>query len=169
MTDSQNIQAAKAAMENLAPEDKAQVSLDTLDTLPTGAIDAKKDVATAALQALPESAIDAKKGVAAAALQALPPEAKKDVVTQATQKLPAAERQEVAESAGHPSQRVTDWVWQIIVGAFAIAFLFSAAVLFYDAAATGGYSSALLLPVFTTLLGTLAGFLGGRASGQAGS
>ena len=67
MTDSQNIQAAKAAMENLAPEDKAQVSLDTLDTLPTGAIDAKKDVATAALQALPESAIDAKKGVAAAA------------------------------------------------------------------------------------------------------
>ena len=148
MSDDQKLQEAKAAVEALSSEQKAEVGIQAVGTLPTAAIDAKKNIASAALKALP-------------------PEDKKDVVAEAAKNLPVEQRAEVAETAGRPTQRTTDWIWRIIVGAFALAFLASIGGLLLDAALTGGYSATLMLPVFTTLLGTLAGFLTGRSTGEA--
>ena len=53
MSDDQKLQEAKATIDNLSSDHKAEVGIQAVDTLPTGAIDAKKNIASAALDALP--------------------------------------------------------------------------------------------------------------------
>jgi hypothetical protein len=136
-----------------------------------------KEVATEATRALPP---EAKKDVAAGATQSLPHEVKKDLVVNAVRDLPEEDQKDVAgrtiqelkpkdrlDVFGNPSQVVTDKIWLTIVRTFAAVLLVSAIALLYvsiwpppgDANPTQ-----VMLPVFTSIAGILAGFISGRAS-----
>jgi ribosomal protein L29 len=156
-------------MADQTTEDKKQAAIATLQTLPPDVAEAKKDIATVALQTLapntPE-ANKAKKDIATAALQTLPPdaaEARKDIATAAMRDLSAADQTAVLRQVQGPSQEVANRIWQWIVAAFAIAFVGGTGALvvgvFVDAA-----QIQILVTVFTTVAGILAGFISGRAS-----
>jgi hypothetical protein len=127
---------------------KKEVATTALQTLGANDIGAKTEVATTALQTLGSKAVDAKKDIATTALQMLPPD----------------KQQEVIGQIQGPTQRVSDRIWQWIVGAFAIVFVggsgtLVASVFFLEVA-----QIQVLLTVFTTVAGILAGFISGRAS-----
>jgi hypothetical protein len=166
----------KESLENLSPADRKTLLTEAVKNL-NGA--STKDVVTEATQTL---TLDAKKDVAAEATQALSPGAKKDVVTEATQTLPPDAKKDVAvkavqdlslkdreEIAGHPTQRVTDRIWLIIVGTFAFVLVISAIALVVTAVLNSERSTEIMLPVFTSIAGIMAGFISGRASTSATS
>jgi len=63
-----------------------------------------------------------------------------------------------------PTQRVTDRIWQIIVWAFAIVFVLNSLALILAVFRLEPEHVQILLTVFTTVAGILAGFISGRAS-----
>jgi hypothetical protein len=67
-----------------------------------------------------------------------------------------------------PSQNVTNWIWLMIIGAFALVFVGNAGALIAAIFALRTPQAAehiqILLTVFTTVAGILAGFISGRAS-----
>jgi hypothetical protein len=67
-----------------------------------------------------------------------------------------------------PSQNVTNWIWLIIIGAFALVFIGNAGGLIWAIFTLRTPQAAehiqILLTVFTTVAGILAGFISGRAS-----
>src|SRR5215212_9564190 len=142
---------ATTALQTLGANDvgvKTEVANTAFQTLGSNAVEAKTEVATTALQTLGSNAVDAKKEIAATALQMLPPDKQQDVIGQIQ----------------GPTQMVSDRIWQWIVGAFAIVFVggsgtLVASVFFLDVA-----QIQVLLTVFTTVAGILAGFISGRAS-----
>jgi hypothetical protein len=152
---------------NLSLDGKREAATTALQTLGSNAVDAKKDIANTALQTLGSNAVDAKTEVATTALQTLGSnavDAKKEIATTALQMLPPDKQQEVIGQIQGPTQKVSDRIWQWIVGAFAIVFVggsgtLVASVFFLDVA-----QIQVLLTVFTTVAGILAGFISGRAS-----
>src|SRR5215212_9871267 len=130
-------------------------------------LDGKREAATTALQSLGSSGAHVKKQVATTALQTLGAndvDAKKEIATTALQMLPPDKQQEVIGQIQGPTQKVSDRIWQWIVGAFAIVFVggsgtLVASVFFLEVA-----QIQVLLTVFTTVAGILAGFISGRAS-----
>jgi hypothetical protein len=157
---------ATAATQGLSPADKKDVATMATEGLSP---DDKKDVATMAAQDLPP---EQRKTVANAATQGLPPDDKKDVTLNAVQTLPEGAKQEVQQAAGNPSQRVTDKIWMIVVGTFAAVLFISALALLYVAVwppQNTSDSTQVLLPVFTSIAGILAGFISGRASASGSS
>lgn len=150
--------AISEATQTLSPEAQKEVVTEAARTLST---EAKKEVVTEAAQALPS---EVKRDFVNKAVQTLPTEDKKDVAIRAFQDLPAKDQQQIA---GNPSQRVTDQIWLMIVGAFTLVLLASALALLYVAIwPPPGESNPtqVMLPVFTSIAGILAGFISGRAS-----
>ena len=138
---------------NLTPDGKREAATTALQSLGSSGADVKREVATTAVQTLGANAVDAKKEIATTVLQTLSHE----------------ERQEVFGQVQGPSQAISDRIWQWVVGAFAIVFIggsgtLVASVFFLEVA-----QPQVLLTVFTTVAGILAGFISGRASSTGGS
>src|SRR5215211_127525 len=163
-------EAATTALQSIGSSGahvKKEVATTALQTLGANAVGAKKDIANTALQSLGSNAVDAKTEVATTALQTLGSnavDAKKEIATTALQMLPPDKQQEVIGQIQGPTQKVSDRIWQWIVGAFAIVFVggsgtLVASVFFLEVA-----QIQVLLTVFTTVAGILAGFISGRAS-----
>jgi hypothetical protein len=94
----------------LPPEEadaKKEIATAAVQTLGADAVDAKHEIATTAFQTLGLNAVDARKGIASTALETLPPE----------------EREEVVGRVLGPTQKISDRIWQWVVGAFAIVFV----------------------------------------------
>jgi hypothetical protein len=160
--------AAAAAIDAVPDSAKADVATAAVGAVPDSA---KADIATAAVEAVPASA---KAGVITAAIDAVPDSAKVGVATAAVGAVPDSARPAVAATALEnlsegqrqallPTQRVTDQVWLMIVGAFALVFVLSALALFW-AAYLDLANAQMLLTVVTTVAGVLAGFVGGRSA-----
>jgi hypothetical protein len=115
--------------------------------------DSKREVATTALQTLGANAVDAKKEIATTALQTLS----------------AEEREEVVGQVHGPTQKVSDRIWQWVVGAFAVVFIGASGTLVVSVFFLAVEQIQVLLTVFTTVAGILAGFISGRASASGGS
>jgi len=151
---------------------KKEVATTALQTLGVNDVGAKTEVATTALQTLGANAVDAKKEIATTAIQTLGAnavDAKKEIATTVMQTLSPEERQEVVGQVQGPTQKISDRIWQWVVGAFALVFVggsgtLVASVFFLDVA-----QIQVLLTVFTTVGGILAGFISGRASASGGS
>jgi len=163
-------ETARALPDSLQQE----VAAETVQTLPG---EVQKDVAAEATRTLPT---EDKKEIVAEAARTLPDEVKRDVVAKAVQAMPAEDRKDIAvrafhdlsakdqqDVAGNPSQRVTDMIWLMVVGTFSAVLLVSAiGLLFVAIFPPQGNTDAVqvMLPVFTSIAGILAGFIGGRAS-----
>ena len=117
----------------------------------------KKAVVTAAIESVPE---EVKQDVALQAIRSLSPDTQEEVLAR-LQRLPREDREQIAGLLV-PDQPVTNRIWTIIVGAFALVFVLSAVALFVVALQTGEIQT--LLTVVTTVAGILAGFISGRAS-----
>jgi hypothetical protein len=168
-------EAATTALQSLGSSGadvKQEVATTALQTLGINDIGAKTAVATTALQTLGSNAVDAKKEIATTAVQTLGAnavDAKKEIATTVLQTLSSEQRQEVIGQVQGPTQRVSDRIWQWVVGAFAIVFVggsgtLVASVFFLEVA-----QIQVLLTVFTTVAGILAGFISGRASASGGN
>lgn len=131
-----------------AVEAKKEAATTAVQALGPDNVEAKKDVATATLQTLGTNAVGAKKDIAAAAMQSLPPEAQEDLLVQLQ----------------GPSRKVSDRIWQWIVAAFAIVFVGGTGSLVAAVFMLQAEQIQVLLTVFTTVAGILAGFISGRAS-----
>jgi hypothetical protein len=122
-------------------------------------------VSAAALEAVPETA---KVDIAAAAVRAVPEEAKENVADVAAGALSANAR----EKLGHkllPDQAVANRIWLTIVVTFALVLLCATLALVGAVFVSfwhkvDGALVQMLLTVFTTVAGILAGFVSGRAS-----
>src|SRR5215208_4375385 len=163
-------EAATSALQSLGSSGadvKKDVATTALQTLGINDVGAKTEVATTALQTLGSNAVDAKKEIATTAVQTLganADDAKKEIATTVLQTLSPEEQQEVIGQLHGPTQQVSDRIWQWVVGAFAIVFVggsgtLVASVFFLEVA-----QIQVLLTVFTTVAGILAGFISGRAS-----
>src|SRR5215208_4105295 len=148
--------AATSALQSLGINDvgaKTEVATTALQTLGSNAVDAKKEIATTAVQTLGADAVDAKKDIATTVLQSLPPE----------------QQQEVIGQVQGPTQKVSDRIWQWVVGAFAIVFVGGSGALVASVFLLPVEQIQVLLTVFTTVAGILAGFISGRASASGGT
>jgi hypothetical protein len=168
---------ATTALQTLGPdavEAKKDILTVALQTLPMDATEARTEVINAAINTLPPGADAAKKEVALAAVQSLAPAARDDLVKQLQELSPTGVK-DLVEEAFTPTQRqslvrsllpeqgVTNRIWLIIVGAFAIVFV-SAAFALFLAVFLDAAQIDILLTVVTTVAGILAGFISGRAS-----
>src|SRR5919199_1229778 len=138
---------------NLTLDGKTEVATTALQALGSNAVDAKKEIATTAVQTLGANAVDAKKEIATTVLRTLSPEEQQDVI---------------GEVHG-PTQKISDRIWQWVVGAFAIVFVGGSAALVASVFFLPVEQIQVLLTVFTTVAGILAGFISGRASATGGS
>jgi hypothetical protein len=122
---------------------------------------AQKEAVAEAVRALPP---EDRKDAAADAVQALSPEAKKDVAAQTISTLSSEDRKDLGQLF-QPSQDVANWIWLIIVLAFALVFVGSTIAFFVAALSLERAGNIeLLLTVVTTIAGILAGFISGRSS-----
>ncbi len=149
---------ASAAVRAVPDEMKTDVVAAAVQNAQDGA---KKDVASAAVRAVPD---ELKADVVAAAVQDAQGETKKDVANAAMNGLSAQDSEEVA-GRFLPDQAVTNKIWLTIVRTFAVVLL--GALLALIAGVFTDVENAqvqILLTVFTTVAGILAGFVSGRAS-----
>src|SRR5215208_6594789 len=138
---------------NLTLDGKREAATSALQSLGSSGADVKKEVATTALQTLGTNDVGAKKEIAATVLQTLSPE----------------QRQEVIGQVHGPTQKVSDRIWQWVVGAFAIVFVGGSGTLVASVFFLPVEQIQVLLTVFTTVAGILAGFISGRASASGGT
>jgi hypothetical protein len=162
LPDAAKADVATAAMEALPDVATAGVVRTALQTLPDAAT---ADVATAAIEALPDAATA---GVVATALQTLPDAARADATTAAVRALPNGAQDDLIERFA-PDQAMTNDIWRWIVRTFAIvlggamvALVAAVFVSFWREVDTALVQ--MLLTIFTTTAGILAGFVSGRAS-----
>jgi len=132
-------------VKGLSSEEKVEVAHEAVRGLAT---QDKGAVANTMLQSLPAGATDARK----------------DVAKEALQSLPAQDQADIAESLGQgPDQQVTNKIWLTVIRSFCIVFILAAIMLFVSVY-MGLDNTQLVLTVFTTVTGVLAGFISGRAS-----
>jgi hypothetical protein len=169
---------AAAAVNSVPDAAKAGVARAAVQALPDAA---KADVVAAAIEALPDAATA---GVVATALQTLPDTARAGMVTTAMQDLPDAAKAVATTAAVRalpndaqadlierfaPDQAVTNDIWRWIVRTFAVV-LGGAMVALVAAVFVSFWREVdialvqMLLTIFTTTAGILAGFVSGRAS-----
>jgi hypothetical protein len=129
---------------------KRQTAHEAIQALPPEDTQAKKDIATTALQNLPEHSNEASR-------------ARKDVATTAIQGLSSKDQADIARLLQAPSQQVTNRIWQWIVAAFSIVFVVGTGALVVGVFINPEQLQ-ILVTVFTTVAGILAGFISGRAS-----
>src|SRR5215210_1471665 len=168
-------EAATSALQSLGSSGtnvKKEVATTALQTLGANDVGAKTEIATTALQTLGSNAVDTKKDIANTALQTLGSnavDAKTEIATTALQMLPPDKQQEVIGQIQGPTQKVSDRIWQWIVGAFAIVFVGGSGTLVASVFFLEVEQIQVLLTVFTTVAGILAGFISGRASASGGA
>lgn len=165
-------QSVQEQIVTLTPEVKREVANMALQTLGTNAVDEKRDIATTALQTLGANAVEAKHEIATTALQTLGADAvdaKKDIAATALQALPPEARADVVGQVLGPTQKISDRIWQWVVGAFAIVFIGGSGALIASVFFLEVEQIQVLLTVFTTVAGILAGFISGRASAGGGT
>jgi hypothetical protein len=170
--------SAAAAVNSVPDAAKPDVVTAAVEALPHAA---RADFATATVQALPDAT---KASVAAAAMNALPDVAKASVATTIMQELPDAAQADATVAAVRalpddakgeliqrfaPDQAVTNDIWRWIVMTF--AFVLGCATVALMAAVLVSFWHKvdialvqMLLTIFTTTAGILAGFVSGRAS-----
>jgi len=132
-----------------------------------GQLDAgqKGELATEAVKSSPDAA---KKEVAVAAVHSASEESKADIADAAVKTLAPEEQEELAGRL-LPDRGVTNRIWLIIVRTFA-SILIAATVALVGAIFVSMFRRVdtalvqILLTVFTTVAGILAGFISGRAS-----
>jgi hypothetical protein len=178
LPDSARADFAAATVHALPDAAKADVAAAAVEALPDAT---KAGVAAAAAQALPDVA---KAGVATAMMQALPDVAKANLATAVMQELPDAAQADATAAAVRalpedakgeliqrfaPDQAVTNDIWRWIVMTFAfvlgcatVAMMAAVLVSFWRKVDTALVQ--MLLTIFTTTAGILAGFVSGRAS-----
>jgi hypothetical protein len=169
-SDSPNVPSIESSVLTLPVDAKKDIATTALQSLGAQAVDAKKEVANTALQTLGTNAVDAKKDIATMALQTLGTDAvdaRKDIAATALQTLSPEEREDVIGQMHGPTQQVSDRIWQWIVGAFAIVFIGGSGALVAGVFLLTVEQVQVLLTVFTTVAGILAGFISGRASSSA--
>ena len=163
-------EAATTALQSLGSsgaEVKKEVATTALQTLGINDVGAKTEVATTALQTLGSNAVDAKKEIATTAVQTLGAnavDAKKEIATTVLQTLSPEQQQQVIGQLQGPTQKVSNRIWQWVVGAFAIVFVGGSGTLVASVFFLPVEQIQILLTVFTTVAGILAGFISGRAS-----
>jgi hypothetical protein len=112
-----------------------------------------------------------RKDLALKAVSDLPSETKKDVVSEAGSKLPPKEREEVAQLLG-PSGKTRDTLWLIVVSAFSLVLVAGFATLavgvFQTKPSTPIASAELVLTMFTSAVGFLAGLFVPSPAGKQG-
>src|SRR5215203_1357896 len=146
------------AAQTLSNETQRDVAAETARVLPD---QLTKDIVAEAAKALPH---EVKKDVVANTVRDMPKEDKKDIASTALENLTRKEREDIV---GNPTQRVTDQIWLTIVRTFAVVLFVSAMGLLYVSIwPPEGETNPtqVMLPVFTSIAGILAGFIGGRAS-----
>jgi hypothetical protein len=155
-------EVATAAVQALPDSAMADFAAATVQALPDAA---KAGIATATMQALPDSA---KANLATAAMQELPDAAQADATVAAVRALPDDAKGELIERFA-PDQAVTNDIWRWIVMTFAfvlgcatVAMMAAVLVSFWRTVDTTLVQ--MLLTIFTTTAGILAGFVSGRAS-----
>jgi VIT1/CCC1 family predicted Fe2+/Mn2+ transporter len=132
-------------VKSLPAETEREVAHEAVRGLST---EAKKDVANQVLQALPAGATAARK----------------DLAKEALESLPAPDQADVTDPfAGPIDQKVTNTIWLLVIWAFCIVFVLAALMLFVSVF-MGLDNTQIVLTVFTTVTGVLAGFISGRAS-----
>jgi hypothetical protein len=176
--DAAKADVAAAAVQALPDLAKSQVATTTVQDLPDAA---KAGVANAAMDALPDPA---KAGVVTTAMRTLPDATKTSVATAMMQALPDAVQADATAAAVRalpedaqgelfqrlaPDQAVTNDIWRWIVRTFAfvlvgatVALVSAVFVSFWREVDTA--LAQMLLTIFTTTAGILAGFVSGRAS-----
>lgn len=180
--------------EAASAAEKAEVAIAAVHTVPddrkgdvaTAAVSAAAeatsvDIATAAVNAAPEAdkadiaaaavraaSVETKADVAAAAIDAVPDTKKADAITSVIKNAPQQVGDQVANEL-LPDQRMTNQIWLWIVKTFAfvlggatVALVGAIFVSFWRKVDTTNIQ--ILLTVFTTTAGILAGFISGRAS-----
>jgi hypothetical protein len=109
---------------------------------------------------------EAAKEVVTAAMKDLSLESKREIVTETMSDMPASQREAALGTVlQQPTEATTQFLWRVIVLAFAGVFV--AAALGLTAGVFLGLSVdrlLMLLVAFTTVAGILAGFISGRAS-----
>ncbi len=93
-------------------------------------------------------------------LLSLPPSQRVDQTKALLDSLPSEDQKKVATSVlAGPTDKVRDWIWLIAVAAFAIVLVGSFITLAISVFVTvpGGTSAQLILTVFTSVVGFLAG------------
>jgi len=120
-------------------------------------------------EAVRDLSAEDKKGVANEVLRTLPAgatEVRKDVAREALESLSAQDQMTVAGSLLQgPTQQVSNTIWLIVIWAFSIVFVLAAFMLFVSVY-MGLDDTQIVLTVFTTVTGVLAGFISGRASAR---
>jgi hypothetical protein len=142
--------------------DHVQVALSAVNGAPNSA---KPAIAAQAVNAAPD---ELKADVAAAALRAVPAAGKAGVVNAAARALPAGDQEALAAELV-PDQLVTNQIWLVIVKTFAIVLSVSTVALMAALIASfwrtvDAALVQMVLTVFTTVAGILAGFVSGRSS-----
>ena len=153
-------EAAAEAVRSVSKEAKNDVVAAAIRAVPEGQ---QSDAAVAAVEAVPN---EAKKDVVAAALRGATNSTKREVATEAVSSLSTKEQVELAERF-LPDQPVTNRLWLIIVSTFAAVLVTATLALVAGVLVFEGVDAAsiqVLLTVFTTVAGILAGFISGRTS-----
>lgn len=153
---------AAAAVNAAATADEVDVATAAVKAVP----EAKKAaIAAAAVNAAPD---ENKADVAAAAVDAVPNAKKVDTLTSAIKNAPHQVSQQVADQL-IPDQVMTNKIWfgivltfALVLGGTTLALVGATFVGFWRKIDTANIQ--ILLTVFTTSAGILAGFISGRAS-----
>jgi hypothetical protein len=96
-------------------------------------------------------------------LEGLPSEQRRLFLEAAARTLPAEDRKDLSSILA-PTQPVTDLIWKVIVWAFAIVLVLAVLALCIATLWRPDSDVQTLLTVVTTVIGTLSGFISGRAS-----
>jgi hypothetical protein len=178
LPDAAKADVTAAAVQALPDVAKSHVATTAVQELPDAA---KAGIANAAMETLPDPA---KAGVVTTAMKTLPDATKTSVATTMMQELPDAVQADATAAAVRalpedaqgeliqrfaPDQAMTNDIWRWIVRTFAfvlggatVALMFAVFVSFWREIDTALVQ--MLLTIFTTTAGILAGFVSGRAS-----
>jgi hypothetical protein len=161
--DAAKADVATAALQAVPDADMAGVAAAAAQAAPDAA---KPTIAAAAVDGAPDAN---KADVAVAAVHALPDADKAEVTTAMADRLPASDQDALLDRLGGPDQAVTNAIWKWTVGTFAVVLL-AATVALVGALFISFWRKVdttlvqMLLTIFTTVAGILAGFVSGRAS-----
>jgi hypothetical protein len=162
MPDIAKAQVATAAVENMNDAAKADVASTAMSSLP----DAAK--ASLVANAMKDTAEAARSNIATSMIKDLPVSAQAAATADVVRALPGDAQDEVIQRLT-PDQAVTNDIWRWIVRTFAlvlggatVALMAAVVVSFWETVDAAHMQ--MLLTVFTTTAGILAGFVSGRAS-----
>ena len=121
----------------------------------------KEDTGALLLGLTPGASAPDLKHLMVQAVKALPPSEQASATAEALKALPKDKQEEVLQTAiGKPGAKTRDTLWFIVIGAFAVVVVGSFVVLavgVFLKPAEGGVNGELILAMFTSVVGFLAG------------